>query len=54
MHAGFVMVGLACLEILRAPGVLPLLEALVRHHNRRQGRLMRGDRDLQPADEIVE
>jgi hypothetical protein len=46
MHAGLVMVGLACLEILRAPGVLPLLAALEKHHQQRQERLMQGDRHL--------
>jgi hypothetical protein len=49
MHAGFVMVGLACVEILRSPPIRPLLDALVKHHNRRQGQLMRGER-LPPPD----
>jgi hypothetical protein len=49
MHAGLVIVGLACLEILRGSGILPLLAALEEHHERRQDRLIRGDRNL-PAE----
>lgn len=46
MHAGLVMVGLACIEILNAPAIRDLLHELEDFHLRRQDRLMRGDKGL--------
>jgi hypothetical protein len=49
VHAGFVFVGIACLEIVKCEALTDLMFALHDFHNKRQERLMRGDRDI-PSD----